>query len=188
MRCVTGIFGICEDVMKAHWILPDGSTITAEVREGQNLMEAAVAANVPRVIGECGGSLSCATCHVYVAPDWAAKTSDVGEFEDAMLDVAEALETSITVPRQLGVGLWRYDFAAEEFVVHRLSVSGANMLIDFGLPGASILLCLSGELAVSNSLEERLVLRKGEAAFLSDDARYYSITGSGDGLLASATA
>ena len=53
-------------------------------------MEAAVAANVPRVIGECGGSLSCATCHVYVAPDWAAKTSDVGEFEDAMLDVAEA--------------------------------------------------------------------------------------------------
>ena len=55
--------------MKAHWILPDGSTITAEVREGQNLMEAAVAANVPRVIGECGGSLSCATCHVFVTLD-----------------------------------------------------------------------------------------------------------------------
>ena len=106
----------------------------------------------------------------------------------AMLDVAEALETSITVPRQLGGGLWRYDFATEDFVVHRISVSGSNMLIDFGLPGASILMCLSGELAVSNSLEERLVLRKGEAAYLSDDARYYSITGSGDGLLASASA
>ena len=106
----------------------------------------------------------------------------------AMLDMAEALETSITVPRQLGGGLWRYDFATEDFVVHRISVSGSNMLIDFGLPGASILMCLSGELAVSNSLEERLVLRKGEAAYLSDDARYYSITGSGDGLLASATA
>lgn len=76
--------------MKANWILPDGTTITAEVREGQNLMEAAVANNVPRVVGECGGSLSCATCHVYIAPDWAAKTGDVGEFEDAMLDVAEA--------------------------------------------------------------------------------------------------
>ncbi len=106
----------------------------------------------------------------------------------AMLDVTEALETSITVPRQLGGGLWRYDFATQDFVVHRISVSGSNMLIDFGLPGASILMCLSGELAVSNSLEERLVLRKGEAAFLSNDARYYSITGSGDGLLASATA
>jgi 2Fe-2S ferredoxin len=75
--------------MNATWILPDGTTITAEVREGQNLMEAAVANNVPRVVGECGGSLSCATCHVYVAPDWAARTGDVGEFEDAMLDVAE---------------------------------------------------------------------------------------------------
>ena len=106
----------------------------------------------------------------------------------AMLDVTEALETSITVPRQLGGGLWRYDFATEDFAVHRISVSGSNMLIDFGLPGASILMCLSAELAVSNSLEERLVLRKGEAAYLSDDARYYSITGSGDGLLASATA
>lgn len=75
--------------MKATWILPDGNTITADVREGQNLMEAAVANNVPRVIGECGGSLSCATCHVYVSPDWAAKTGTAGEFEDAMLDVAE---------------------------------------------------------------------------------------------------
>jgi len=76
--------------MKATWILPDGKTITADVREGQNLMEAAVANNVPRVIGECGGSLSCATCHVYVSPEWAAKTGNAGEFEDAMLDVAEA--------------------------------------------------------------------------------------------------
>ena len=76
--------------MKATWILGDGKTITADVREGQNLMEAAVANNVPCVIGECGGSLSCATCHVYVAPDWAAKTGVAGEFEDAMLDVAEA--------------------------------------------------------------------------------------------------
>lgn len=76
--------------MKATWVLPDGKTITAEVREGQNLMEAAVANNVPRVIGECGGSLSCATCHVYVDDGWAAKTGTAGEFEDAMLDVAEA--------------------------------------------------------------------------------------------------
>ena len=76
--------------MMATWILPDGREISADVPEGRNLMEAAVAAAVPGVIGECGGSLSCATCHVYVIPDWAAKTGTVGEFEDAMLDVAEA--------------------------------------------------------------------------------------------------
>jgi 2Fe-2S ferredoxin len=76
--------------MKATWILPDGREITAEVKEGQNLMEAAVANNIPNVIGECGGNLSCATCHVYVADDWSAKTGPAGDFEDSMLDVADA--------------------------------------------------------------------------------------------------
>lgn len=76
--------------MKATWILADGSRISAEVREGQNLMEAAVAANVPRVVGECGGSLSCATCHVYVDPTWADRSGSPETFEDAMLDVTEA--------------------------------------------------------------------------------------------------
>ena len=76
--------------MKATWVLADGQQITANVKEGQNLMEAAVAANVPRVIGECGGSLSCATCHVVVDASWAARAGEVAGFEDAMLDVAEA--------------------------------------------------------------------------------------------------
>jgi 2Fe-2S ferredoxin len=76
--------------MQAIWVLADGRRITGEVKAGQNLMEAAVAANVPRVIGECGGSLSCATCHVVVDADWAARAGEVGTFEDAMLDVAEA--------------------------------------------------------------------------------------------------
>ncbi len=76
--------------MKATWILPDGRQITAEVKEGMSLMEAAVANNVPNVIGECGGNLSCATCHVYVADDWLARTGPAGDFEDPMLDVAEA--------------------------------------------------------------------------------------------------
>ncbi|MEZ5798702.1 MAG: 2Fe-2S iron-sulfur cluster-binding protein [Paracoccaceae bacterium] len=76
--------------MKATWILPDGQHLTAEVNAGLSLMEAAVANNIPNVIGECGGNLSCATCHVYVADDWADKAGGVSEFEDAMLDVAEA--------------------------------------------------------------------------------------------------
>lgn len=78
--------------MQAIWVLVDGRRITGEVKTGQNLMEAAVAANVPRVIGECGGSLSCATCHVVVDAAWAARAGAgaVGTFEDAMLDAAEA--------------------------------------------------------------------------------------------------
>lgn len=76
--------------MQATWVLVDGRRISAEVTAGQNLMEAAVAANVPLVIGECGGNLSCATCHVVVDADWVARAGQVGTFEESMLDVAEA--------------------------------------------------------------------------------------------------
>jgi ferredoxin, 2Fe-2S len=79
--------------MKATWHLPDGRQITAEVPVGHNLMAAAVSANVPGVIGECGGSLSCATCHVYVDPAWAMATGQPETFEDSMLDVTEADRT-----------------------------------------------------------------------------------------------
>lgn len=76
--------------MKVTWKLADGREITAEVKDGLNLMEAAVANNVPHVIGECGGSLSCATCHVYVDPAWSDRVGAPERFEDGMLDVAEA--------------------------------------------------------------------------------------------------
>lgn len=76
--------------MKATWILPDGRSITAEVKPGLPLMEAAVEAGVPGIIGECGGTLSCATCHVYVDAAWQAVTGSPEDFEDAMLDATEA--------------------------------------------------------------------------------------------------
>ena len=80
--------------MKATWILADGREITADVKPGLTLMEAAVAADVPGVIGECGGSLSCATCHVVVADPWAPATGTPSNFEDAMLDATEADRTN----------------------------------------------------------------------------------------------
>ncbi len=75
--------------MKATWILGNGQTIAADVKDGLNLMEAATAIGVPGVIGECGGSLSCATCHVFVASEWAALAGGPSAFEDAMLDATE---------------------------------------------------------------------------------------------------
>ncbi len=76
--------------MQATWKLPDGRTITLDVAEGMNLMQAAVARGIPGVVGECGGSLSCATCHVVVDPDWAAQAGGPGVFEADMLDITEA--------------------------------------------------------------------------------------------------
>ena len=81
---------------KVTWVLADGREITAEVPAGHSMMEAAVANNVPGVIGECGGCLSCATCHVYVDPAWYPKTGVPDEMEAEMLELtlAERRETS----------------------------------------------------------------------------------------------
>ncbi len=79
--------------MQATWTLPDGTAITATVPEGHTLMQAAVAAGVPHVIGECGGNLSCATCHVQVDAAWLVLAGTPGDFEDAMLDATDAPRT-----------------------------------------------------------------------------------------------
>ncbi|TDQ83017.1 2Fe-2S ferredoxin [Dongia mobilis] len=75
---------------KVTWIQPSGEKVTADVPAGHNLMEAAVANNVPGVIGECGGCLSCATCHVYVDAEWSDRAGPPGEMENDMLEVTAA--------------------------------------------------------------------------------------------------
>ncbi|MBL9073432.1 2Fe-2S iron-sulfur cluster-binding protein [Tabrizicola sp.] len=76
--------------MKATWKLADGREITLDVAEGTNLMEAATQRGVPGIIGECGGSMSCATCHVVVDPGWAERAGEPSPFEEDMLDITEA--------------------------------------------------------------------------------------------------
>lgn len=43
-----------------------GARREVEARSGASLMEAAVRANVPDILAECGGALSCGTCHIYL--------------------------------------------------------------------------------------------------------------------------
>lgn len=76
--------------MKVTWELPDGREISAEVAAGTTLKDAALAADVPGIPGDCGGNLSCATCHVVVSDDWAAAVGGPEATEDFMLDITEA--------------------------------------------------------------------------------------------------
>ena len=55
---------------------------------GQTVMEAAVKHAVPGIDADCGGACACATCHVYVDPEWLAKTGDRNSMEESMLDFA----------------------------------------------------------------------------------------------------
>jgi 2Fe-2S ferredoxin len=74
---------------KITWKLEDGREISADVKDGLNLMEAATANNVPHIEGECGGCLSCATCHVFVEDEWLARTGEIDDIEDTMLDMTD---------------------------------------------------------------------------------------------------
>ena len=87
--------------MQVTWKLPGGDTVTAQVDYGQSLMEAAQAHDVPGIVGECGGSLACATCHVVVDPEWAAKCGSPSDFEEAMLDLAEGRQDTSRLSCQI---------------------------------------------------------------------------------------
>ena len=79
--------------MKVTWKTPGGGEVTADVAEGTSMMQAALDNNVDGIIGDCGGTMSCATCHVIVDAAWADKVGRPGDFEEAMLDITEAERT-----------------------------------------------------------------------------------------------
>lgn len=74
--------------MKITYIAADGTETQVEARPGDSVMQAAVANDVDGIIGECGGSMMCATCHCYVDDAWADATGGRGEGEDDLLDCA----------------------------------------------------------------------------------------------------
>ncbi|MGP7815040.1 2Fe-2S iron-sulfur cluster-binding protein [Glutamicibacter soli] len=63
----------------------EGQTRTVDAAAGDSVMETAVRNGVTGIVGECGGSLSCATCHVFVAPEDFESLDPMGEMEDEML-------------------------------------------------------------------------------------------------------
>jgi 2Fe-2S ferredoxin len=62
-----------------------------EIREvsaetGSNLMQASLDNGIDEILGECGGSCSCATCHCYIDENWLSKTGKPDEIEQEMLE------------------------------------------------------------------------------------------------------
>lgn len=66
------------------------TTATIHCQPGQSLMQAAVAANISGIEADCGGLLTCATCHVMVREPHAALLPDPGREELGMLDFTAA--------------------------------------------------------------------------------------------------
>lgn len=63
-----------------------GARRTLSVDPGDSVMQTAVKNGVPGIVGECGGALSCSTCHVYIDEICAGRLGPVDDMEDEMLD------------------------------------------------------------------------------------------------------
>ena len=65
-----------------------GNSKTIEVEKGLSVMEGAIQNEIPEIDADCGGSMACATCHVYVEEKWFNKLPKAEEAEVDMIDMA----------------------------------------------------------------------------------------------------
>ncbi|HWI70985.1 MAG TPA: 2Fe-2S iron-sulfur cluster-binding protein [Baekduia sp.] len=72
------------------YIDTDGSETTIDAPAGVSVMQTALMNGVDGIVGECGGNLMCATCHVYVDEKWADRLSERDEVEEEMLEETAA--------------------------------------------------------------------------------------------------
>ena len=72
-----------------------GASYEVEAPPNKSLMQVALDHCVPGILGDCGGSCSCATCHAYVDERWVDMLPPRSETEVFMLEgVPELRENS----------------------------------------------------------------------------------------------
>ncbi len=71
-----------------NFIDTNKTTTSIKVRNGTNVKDAALDNDVDGIYGDCGGSCTCATCHVYVDKNWFSKLPKADEYEQDMLEFA----------------------------------------------------------------------------------------------------
>ena len=73
---------------KITYIDYEGNSKTIKVDNGLSVMEGAIQNDIPGIDADCGGSMACATCHVYVEEKWLDKLPKPEEGEIDMIDMA----------------------------------------------------------------------------------------------------
>ena len=73
---------------KITYVEHGGSEHVVEVSTGLTVMEGARDNNIPGIDADCGGSMACATCHVYVDDKWFDKIPKAEDAEIDMIDMA----------------------------------------------------------------------------------------------------
>ncbi len=97
-----------------------GRATTVDVPEGWSLMQGAVTNGIEGIVGECGGSMACATCHVYVDEARVGELPPPDGAELGMLDLAaEEVRPNSRLSCQIKSSL-----AIDELVVHMPETQG----------------------------------------------------------------
>ena len=65
-----------------------GNSKTIEVESGLSVMEGAIQNEIQGIDADCGGSMACATCHIYVNDNWLDKIPKAEDAEVDMIDMA----------------------------------------------------------------------------------------------------
>jgi len=73
---------------RVAFVQPDGTRREVSAPVGITLMEAARQHGFAGVVAQCGGACACATCHVYVDPEWLERLEPPEDMELGMLEAA----------------------------------------------------------------------------------------------------
>ncbi|TCK26339.1 2Fe-2S iron-sulfur cluster-binding protein [Pseudonocardia endophytica] len=85
------------------YTVPDGSVHVVDVPVGQSVMDGSVRNNLPGIVAECGGSCSCATCHVHVDDEFADLLGEPGDEETDLLEFLDGADRRSRLSCQLVV-------------------------------------------------------------------------------------
>lgn len=90
---------------KITYIEYDGTEHSVDAAVGGSVMNGAVDNNVPGIDADCGGSCACATCHIYVDPDWLERVgrAEASATEASMLSFAAHVADNSRLACQINV-------------------------------------------------------------------------------------
>ena len=83
------------------YVVPDGTSHVVDVPVGQSVMDGSVRSNLPGIVAECGGSCSCATCHVHLDEEFASLFDEATDEERDLLEFAEGADERSRLSCQL---------------------------------------------------------------------------------------
>ena len=88
---------------KIKYVEHNGNERIIDVQNGLTVMEGAVQNDIPGIDADCGGGMSCATCHVYFSDEDYARVGAPSDDEMDMLELAFGLTATSRLGCQITI-------------------------------------------------------------------------------------